>query len=285
LRQPEQFPSEPGCNDYVCCVRDVNMQELHYDEGVDYWTGSPHLVHPALRDQLTSILRATLRSVAAAGLPLDVLEAGAGHGGYTEVALAAGASVTAVDMSGPSLAELSRRYGTNERLTAVHSEDGSLGGLDQQYAVILLVSVLHHIPDYVAYLGEALAHLRPGGTVLSLQDPLFYPRVGARVRALDRGSYLMWRVRQGRIATGVATTVRQARGAYDDSKPGDSVEYHVVRQGVDEQAIVEALAPHFDDVEVIRYWSNQLASAQALGTKLKVANTFGIKASGYRPDR
>jgi SAM-dependent methyltransferase len=257
-----------------------NMQERHYTDTIEYWRGSPHIAHPRLRDQLTSVLRETLRDLRQAGLPLDVLEVGAGHGGYTEVALAAGATVTAVDMSRPALDELRRRYGTNQRLTTVHTADGSLDALDGQFSLLLLVSVLHHIPDYRAFVGNALTFVRPEGALLSLQDPLHYTRVGRRVRLLDRGSYLIWRLGQGNLTTGVATMSRRARRVYDDTKPSDTVEYHVVRQGVDEEALVELLAPRFTDVGVLRYWSNQLPAGQSLGERLQLQNTFGIRAVG-----
>jgi 2-polyprenyl-3-methyl-5-hydroxy-6-metoxy-1,4-benzoquinol methylase len=47
-----------------------------------------------------------------------VLEVGAGHGGFAKPALAMGCEVTAVDMSGPSIEELKRRFGTNPKLKA-----------------------------------------------------------------------------------------------------------------------------------------------------------------------
>jgi hypothetical protein len=37
---------------------------------------------------------------------------------------------------------------------------------------------------------------------------------------------------------------------YDDTQPSDLVGYHVVRDGVDEQAIEALLQPRFKDVEI-----------------------------------
>ena len=146
-------------------------------------------MHWPLYDRLTGILRNEVRRLSAAGLPLDVLEVGAGHGGYTEPALAAGCRVTAVEMSRPSLAELDRRFGTNGDFSSVFDPDGSLSAVGGDFALVLCVSVLHHIPDYLDFVGNVSGRLRPGGTLLALQDPLWYPRVGGAVRALDRTSY------------------------------------------------------------------------------------------------
>lgn len=59
-------------------------------------------------------------------------------------------------------------------------------------------------------------------------------------------------------------------------------EYHVVRQGVDEQALVTFLTTAFSHVDVLRYWSTQAAPLQRLGEKLGLRNTFGIEATGRR---
>jgi 16S rRNA A1518/A1519 N6-dimethyltransferase RsmA/KsgA/DIM1 with predicted DNA glycosylase/AP lyase activity len=75
----------------------ANLQEVRYRYGVDYRKGSPHLSHLALHDRLVEVLRGTIRRLADEGLPLRVLEVGAGHGGFTETALALGCEVTAVD--------------------------------------------------------------------------------------------------------------------------------------------------------------------------------------------
>ena len=74
---------------------------------------------------------------------------------------------------------------------------------------------------------------------------------------------------------------RRGRRTYDESKPSDMVEYHVVRGGVDEQAIVELLSPMFQTVEVFSYWSTQSRLAQYAGRRLGLVNTFGVVASHY----
>lgn len=257
------------------------LQETLYDENVDYRVGSPHLAHWQLYDRLVSVLRDHVRELAARGRPLDVLEIGAGHGGYTEPALAAGCAVTAVEMSRPSLTELTRRFGTNPAFTPVFDQDGSLGDTADQYSLILCVSVLHHIPDYLGFLGGALDKLAPGGSLLTLQDPIWYARAGNRSRALDRAGFYSWRVLQGDLLRGLSTTGRRLRGRHDETNPSDMVEYHAVRDGVDEQAILDLLTPRFDAVSLLPYWSNQSAAVQRLGSRMRMRNTFGVDAVGF----
>lgn len=144
------------------------------------------------------------------------------------------------------------------------------------------ISVLHHIPDYVQFLASALPRLAPGGSLLCLQDPLLYERLPATRRYFERLSYLSWRIGQGNLAAGLATTLRRLRGAYDETKSADMVEYHVVRNGVDEEAILAALRPSFGDVRLVTYWSTQSTSGMRIGERLKWRNTFGVHATGYR---
>lgn len=258
------------------------LQESSYGESVDYRWGSPHLTHRRLYDSLVEVLRDRLRELDRAGLPLTVLEIGAGHGGYTEPALAAGCSVTAVEMSRPSLQRLGHRYGTNPKLTTVFDADGTLSEVRGQYSLVLCVSVLHHVPDYLSFLRRATGRLVSGGSLLSLQDPLWYPTVSRPSRLLDRSGYCLWRLAQGNLRRGLGTLTRRVRGRYDESNPSDMVEYHVIRQGVDETAVQEQLGSSFETVSLLDYWSNQSSVCQRLGDRWALRNTFGVSATGYR---
>lgn len=258
------------------------LQETVYGEEVDYRVGSPHLAHWKLYDQLVGILRDHVRGLVEHDLPLDVLEIGAGHGGYTEPALATGCAVTAVEMSRPSLTELTHRFGTNPNFTPVFDADGSLAGTAERYSLILCVSVLHHIPDYLDFLDRALDKLAPGGSLLTLQDPIWFARAGSRSRLLDRAGFYSWRLTQGDLLRGLSTTRRRLQGYYDEMNPSDMVEYHAVRDGVDEQAILDLLTAQFGSVSLLPYWSNQSAVVQRLGSRLGIRNTFGISAVSFR---
>lgn len=255
-----------------------------YNSSADYRAGSPHLAHHGLRDRLLHVLHAELIRIAQPGRPLRVLEVGAGHGGYTEPVLAAGHEVVAVEMSAASLAELRRRFGSNDRFAGVHDVYGSLAAVTGDFDVVLAVSVLHHVPDYLGYLDQLTGLLRPGGSLLSLQDPLWYARRPVTHR-LDRTLYLLWRVGRGDLRRGVATVVRRLRGVYDEANPSDLVEYHAVREGLDELAMRERLARAYGSVEVLEYWSNQLSVGQALGERASWLNTFGVIARDRQAQR
>ncbi len=59
------------------------------------------------------------------------------------------------------------------------------------------------------------------------------------------------------------------------------VAYHVVRDGVNQAEIVERLLPHFNEVELVRYWSTQGRPWQHLGEILSRKNTFGVVGHSF----
>jgi SAM-dependent methyltransferase len=261
----------------------VNLQEAHYMPGIDYRKGSPHLTHQALYDRLVEVLRGVIKRLADQGLPLRVLEVGAGHGGFTEPALAMGCEVTAVDMSRPSVDELRRRFATNPKFRAVHDPDGTLRDVDNDYSLLMFVSVLHHIPDYMSFLREACQRTTNGGALLTLQDPAWYARHSAP-HHVNQAAYFVWRLGQGDLTKGVQTRLRRMRGILDETAPSDMVEYHVIRHGVDEEKILSFARAAFSEASLIQYWSSQLGLAQHLGDRLGLRGSFGIIANDYKPD-
>jgi SAM-dependent methyltransferase len=258
----------------------MDAQEAYYHSGIDYRRGSPHLTHLALHDRLVEVLRATVRRLAEQGLPLRVLEIGAGHGGFTMQTLALGCDVTAVDMSRLSIEELQRRFGMNPRLQVLYDPDGKLRDIDRDYTLLMFVSVLHHIPDYIAFLREASERIVRGGALITLQDPAWYSRHRAAHRA-ERAAYFAWRLGQGSPIEGLQTRLRRMRGTFDETNPRDMVEYHVVRNGVDEEAVLSFARGAFAEAKLIPYWSSQLGIAQRLGERLGLHNSFGVVAHGY----
>jgi hypothetical protein len=247
---------------------------------VDY-RHSPHLAQWALYDRLVGIVHRAIRATADAGLPLRVLEIGAGHGGYTSVLLAAGCEVTMVEMSRASVESLRARYGTNERLTAIHDPEADLTDVGQGYSLVVCISVLHHIPDYIELLERITDHVGLGGSMLLLQEPLWYPRMGLLTRTVDRCAYLAWRLGQGNVGDGFTSMWRRFRGVPLEARPGQIVYYHVARQGVDEEAVCRFLERRFTSVEPLPYWSNHLAAIRRPAELAGMTNTFGIRATGF----
>lgn len=263
-----------------------SLQEEYYDEQTDYWSESPHLKHRRLNELLIGVLTDEIAATTDRGLDGSVLEIGGGDGTITERLLAQGYPVTSTDMSAASVARMAERFRHNDRFQAIHDETGSMEAVGgQQFSVILFASVLHHIPDYLSAIQSAISsHLEPGGTLVSVQDPLWYPRIPGSARKFDKAAYLSWRVTRGDTMRGIKTRLRRAKSGLSETEVGDAVEYHVVRDGVDELAILESLDPMFETVKVVSYWSSQGTPQQWLGEKLGLANTFCLTASDYRPD-
>lgn len=210
-----------------------------------------------------------------------MLEVGAGHGGFTDILAAAGADVTVTEMSRPSLALLQRRYARNPRVHLLYDRDGeAVFRQSERYDIVLCISVLHHIPDYLAFISRLSGRITGGGVFACFQDPLWYPRRNRANRCVDRGAYYLWRVTQPDLRGGLSTRIRRIRGVYNDTDPADMVEYHVVRSGVDERAICDLLRPEFSVVTEWRYWSTQSPLLQKVGSALNLSNTFGIIAQG-----
>ena len=272
----------PNASNWVATIMTTltNFQDEFYSEATDYRHGSPQLSHLPLYDKLVKVIDQQLQLLVDRGIPLDVVEIGAGHGAFTEPMLAVGSSVTALEMAHASAEVLSSRFGNNPLFTSIYSQDGSLTSLHRDYSMAVFVSVLHHIPDYVGALKDAVCRIRPGGALIVLHEPLWYPRASKVALCLNKIGYFSWRVRQGRILHGIGTQARRLRGEYDESKLSDMVEYHVVRQGVDEETIAQLLTANFETVELIKYWSNQSVLAQRFGERLSLENTFGLVASG-----
>ena len=258
-------------------------QDGAHGDGHDYTAGSPHLRHAALRKRIDSRITGAVTETLQRQDECAVLEIGAGHGFFTDTVLAAGGTVNVTEMSRASFDYLAERYRDVDAVRVVYDCDGKAPFIDEaQYDVILLISVIHHIPDYLGVITRLCdTVLRPGGTVVTFQDPVWYPRQQRWERLLSWGSYFAWRITQGELRRGLATRWRRLRGVYSDSEPSDLVEYHVVRQGVDDLAIRDLLRERFANVEVDRYFSTQSPQLQLLCEKYVPPNTFGIVARDY----
>ena len=169
-----------------------------------------------------------------------MLEVGAGHGTFTETILATGAEVVVTEMSAPSAATLDARFRHNPSVEVLHDPDGDFTAVGEVDAVVY-TAVLHHIPDYLANIDTAVTHIREGGALLAFQDPLYYPRLPRRTLLASLVAFYSWRLGQGDYRRGFATIGRRLRGHYDEAQVSDMSEYHVVRRGVDEQAIATRL--------------------------------------------
>jgi SAM-dependent methyltransferase len=249
------------------------MQELHQGSD-DQSAWSPHIRHHPLRSRIVAQLQESVRRIADARGECRVLEVGAGHGTFTDHIVAAGASVEVTEMSPHAVTALRSRFRHNPAVRVVEDPDGSRALHGEPVDLVACVSVLHHIPDYLSAVHALAGRVRAGGGFVSFQDPMWYPRRSRLVRHLDRAVNLGARRPRGDL---------QQRGDSGETIPSDTVEYHVVRQGVDEWALAALLETHFDAVRLHTYWSSQGALPQAIGTLTGLPNAFGLVASARYP--
>jgi hypothetical protein len=153
---------------------------------------------------------------------------------------------------------------------------------EERYDLVVMNSFLHHIPDYLSAVQDAVSLLQPAGQFFSFQDPLRYDTLGRGTRVFSQAAYFSWRVFQGEYVRGLKTRVRRVRGIYVAGSKEDDAEYHVTRNGVDQESIVDLLRSHDFDCELIRYFSTQSWAFQVLGTSLGIENTFAIVAQRGR---
>lgn len=275
--EPTERAARPGPDrDAVIAAQDAGHAEGH-----DYDKGSPHLRHPQLRRMVEERLTAMVHDRIATTGTCRVLEIGAGHGTFTACLLAAGAEVTVTEASAASAQHLRRTFGHTGRVEVRHDVTGEeILSETATWDLAVITAVLHHIPDYVGFLDRLCPLIAPGGGIFTVQDPTYYPRRSSLTHRADRGAYLAWRLFQGDYARGLRTRVRRLRGVYDETEESDLVEYHVVRQGVDEEAIRRLLRGRFCDVEVFTYWSTQAPVLQRLGERVGLVSNFGLQATG-----
>ena len=266
--------------DHVGAV--VAAQNLSHAQGHDYDKGSPHLRHDSLRGMVERRLTRLVEDRLSQTGSCRALEIGGGHGTFTSCLLAAGAHVTVTEASSASAEHLRRTFADSDRVEVIFDASGeAILTAGREWDLAVITSVLHHIPDYLAFLDSLVSSLSRGGGIFTVQDPLYYPRMSRFAHSADRAAYLTWRLLQGDYRRGIRTRVRRLRGVYDDSEPSDLVEYHVVRSGVDEEAIRDLLSSRFASFELFRYWSSQAPMWQWLGDRARLESTFGIEATGH----
>jgi SAM-dependent methyltransferase len=258
-------------------------QALAFGEDHDYESGSPHLRHASLRRRIVGQLGSVAQQLArqSPGRPIEVLEIGAGHGQFTSTLLTAGTRVTVTEMSAASAERLRTAFAEREDVRVVHDPHALWATqTEDMFDLVVCVSVLHHIPDYLGSIRQWMELTRPGGAFISWQDPLLYGRVPRSHRMASRAGYYAWRLGQGDLLKGVGTLRRRAKGGVDERFLADMTEYHVVRDGVDEEAIGDVLREQYEEVTISSYWSTQSKGGQRIGERLGLQSEFSVLARG-----
>jgi SAM-dependent methyltransferase len=258
----------------------ANIAAYDAEATKDYVDGAPHIKHAELRALYAGlVVRVYDHARERAPVP-RVLDLGAGEGSATLPFLELGARVTAVDISSSQLSALQSRCGRFGHRLETRCEDigAALKAEHDRYDIVVANSFLHHVPDYLGLVADATTLLDPGGQFLSFQDPLRYDSVGKPTRIFSELAYLSWRVLKGDLVGGLKRRLRRRRGVYLEDSIYDNAEYHVTRNGVDQDAICGLLEEAGFDSDIVRYFSTQNRFFQRVGTALGVRNTFAVVA-------
>lgn len=186
----------------------------------------------------------------------------------------------AVDVSAAQLGALrasGERFGKRLQLLCGDVSE-VLRSLTARYDVVVASSFLHHVPDYLGVLAQATTLLAPRGQVFSFQDPLRYDSLGAGPKAFSDVAYLCWRLSRGDVAGGLGRRLRRRSGRYLAESVYDNAEYHVTRNGVDQDAIRKILEGQGLECRIVPYFSTQSRLFQELGFLLGVKNTSAVLA-------
>jgi hypothetical protein len=83
---------------------------------------------------------------------------------------------------------------------------------------------------------------------------------------------------KGDVISGLGRRLRRRRGIYIEDSVHDNAEYHVTRNGVDQDAISKLLNAEGFECSIVTYFSTQNPVFQILGTLLGLKNTFAVTA-------
>ena len=262
---------------------EANKQEYGEHKTANYSEGAPHLIHSKI-NSLYCKLTEDIYKKAIGLLPNpSLLDLGAGEGGVTLPFLKLGFTVTAVDSSVTQLNELKRKCNSFNAHLNVYCGDvfTMLNESTDKYDVVVMNSFIHHIPEYIKLIEGATKVLKEGGQIFTFQDPMRYDLLSSFNRIFSASVYFFWRIFQGDVVAGIGRKIRRARGIYYDDSVHDNAEYHVTRNGVDQEKIKIFLESAGFNCQIITYFSTQSRFFQMVGDLLGVKNTFAIVAYRY----
>jgi len=130
-----------------------------------YDVSHPEIFNTIEQERLArSVRRALAAADHAVNRPARVLDVGAGPGNLTAHFLAAGAIVVSADVSPGCLRRTVERFAASGRHSAQQIDGRTLGVFpDDAFDIVACYSVLHHVPDYLALIGEMARVTRRGG--------------------------------------------------------------------------------------------------------------------------
>ena len=148
----------------------------------------------------------------------------------------------------------------------------------EKYDIIVVNSFLHHVPDYIGMISETTTILNPYGQFFSFQDPMRYDTVGTGTTILSKLAYFSWRIFKGDVIGGIKRRIRRSHGIYLEDSIHDNTEYHVTRNGVDQDAIRKLFNEQGFNCNIVPYFSTQSHFFQLAGSLFAMKNTFAVLA-------
>ncbi len=246
----------------------------------DYIDGAPHVKHESLRLLYGELVVKVYDEAKKHNANPRVLDIGAGEGSVTLSFLELGAKVVATDISENQLTSLESKCAHFGSMLEVRCEDISdtIRKNADRFDIVVASSFLHHIPDYLGMIEKLLSMLTPGGQFFSFQDPLRYDSLSKATRSFSSISYYFWRIFKGDLVGGIRRWLRRKRGIYLQDCPYDNAEFHVARNGVDQDAIRKLFQANDVECQIVSYFSTQNVFFQYLGSHLGMKNTFAVVA-------
>ena len=146
--------------------------ELHQKEARFYDQIHPEIFNKSEQNLIKNILSQALGQIKKD--KINFLDLGAGTGNITLKLLdnEKVASVVAVDLSKEMLDELDKKVSANPKLKIANKPaDIFLMDDDEKYDLIVISSVLHHLPDYFKTIATVLEKLDEGGVFIIFHEP------------------------------------------------------------------------------------------------------------------
>lgn len=258
----------------------ANIAAYNSEATKDYIDGAPHVKHESIRNLYGQLILQVFDEAKKHRTIPKVLDLGAGEGSVTLPFLELGAKVVATDISSSQLASLQNKCKRFGELLETRCEDmnDTFNNLTEKYDIVVVNSFLHHVPDYLGMIKQAINVLEPNGQFFSFQDPMRYNSIGKPALYFSSLGYFSWRIFKGDLIGGLKTRIRRVRGVYLDDSARDNAEYHVVRNGVDQDAICHLFREQCFGCTIYKYFSTQSSFFQAFGESFGIQNTFAIIA-------
>lgn len=265
----------------------ANLLEYNSYKTEHYIEGAPHLMHKQIYDIYQNLIKLLITDLFKHIKKPDLLDLGAGEGTVTLQFLEYGFYVSAVDSSHTQLKVLQekcKKYNSNLRL---YNDDvfNLLKNHKKKYDVIAINSFLHHIPNYILLINLASQLVKDGGFIFTFQDPMRYDKLPKYHFIFSNIFYYSWRIFQGDFLNGLRRKIRRSKGIYYEDSIYDNAEYHVTRNGVDQDKLMKTLSQKGFEPKLIEYFSTQSSFFQKLGSLMKIKNTFGIIAKKVKIER